>query len=102
MDIRNLEGDIESLSKTATGSYRVTKPRSVNTYRIFHDGLAKGPYTIAQLRSMWASGHLTADALYREEGASAWEPIHSLALDAAIQPIVSAPPPVLPRPSLPA
>lgn len=71
----------------------------MNTYRIFHDGQAKGPYTLAQLRSMWASGHLTADALYREEGASAWEPIDGLALDAAIQPTVSPPPLVLSQPS---
>jgi hypothetical protein len=50
---------------------------------------------------MWASGHLTADALYRDEEAPDWEPIHGLALDAEIQGIVSATPPplVLSRPS---
>jgi hypothetical protein len=66
------------------------------TYRIFQDGQAKGPYTFAQLRSMWASGHLTADALYRQEDASDWEPIERLALDPAIREIVSTPAPPLP------
>jgi hypothetical protein len=70
----------------------------VNTYRIMQDGQAKGPYTFAQLRSMWASGHLTADALYRQEGAADWEPIERLALDTAIQETVSTPAPPLPSP----
>jgi TM2 domain-containing membrane protein YozV len=38
----------------------------------------KGPYTFSQLKSMWGSGSITADALYCQEGFEAWVPISSL------------------------
>jgi hypothetical protein len=58
-----------------------------NTYRIYHGGQEKGPYTFEQLRSMWSAGHLTADTLYWQEGMADWQPLHELGLDLAIQPI---------------
>ena len=38
----------------------------------------KGPYTFAQLQSMWRSGTITADALYCQKGFDKWVPISSL------------------------
>lgn len=37
-----------------------------------------GPYRIDQIRSMWASGIITADAVYWNESASGWEPVTEL------------------------
>lgn len=35
----------------------------------------KGPYTAAQLRSIWASGQVTADTVYRSSEAPGWAPL---------------------------
>lgn len=37
----------------------------------------KGPYTLAQLKSMWGSGSITADTLYSQEGFETWIPLSS-------------------------
>jgi hypothetical protein len=47
-------------------------------YYLFIDDKQAGPYTISQLRSMWASGKLTADTLYFTEGMSEWSPLAAI------------------------
>lgn len=41
-------------------------------------GEESGPYTELQLRSMWNSGMLTSDTLFREANSENWEPLASL------------------------
>jgi hypothetical protein len=55
-----------------------------NTYRIYHHGHDRGCYTVEQLRSMWLSGNLPADTLYRQDGMTSWAPLQQLHLDTAI------------------
>jgi TM2 domain-containing membrane protein YozV len=38
----------------------------------------KGPYTFAQIQSMWRSGGITADTLYCQEGFEEWVPLSGL------------------------
>jgi len=38
----------------------------------------KGPYTFAQVQSMWRSGGITADTLYCQEGFEEWVPLSGL------------------------
>jgi TM2 domain-containing membrane protein YozV len=38
----------------------------------------KGPYTFAQVQSMWRSGGITADTLYCQEGFEQWVPLSGL------------------------
>jgi len=47
-------------------------------YYLYKDNCQTGPYTIGQLRSMWASGTLTADTLFWHEGACDWIPLRTL------------------------
>src|SRR5262249_53465049 len=42
-------------------------------YFVHYGGETRGPYLIDQIRSMWASGIITADAVYWNEEHSAWE-----------------------------
>jgi len=42
-----------------------------------------GPFTIDQLRSMWQTGSVTADAKYWTAGMTTWNPIHELHLGGA-------------------
>jgi uncharacterized RDD family membrane protein YckC len=37
-----------------------------------------GPYVLDQIRNMWSSGIVTADAMYRTEGETEWTPITNL------------------------
>jgi hypothetical protein len=47
---------------------------------ISNGGEALGPYEVGQLRSMWNSGHITANTLYWNEESSDWRPISDLHL----------------------
>lgn len=42
------------------------------------DGQTRGPYVLDQIQSMWASGIITADALYRDGGGASWRPMIEL------------------------
>src|SRR5947209_2809675 len=65
------EMEVEALDRTASGA--------PPAYFIILDDDTKGPYTIRQLRSMWAAGQLTAETLYCEEGYDNWLHLRVLA-----------------------
>jgi len=48
-------------------------------YYILQNNETKGPYTIGQVRSMWNSGVLTADASYSVDGQNNWQPLRLFA-----------------------
>lgn len=50
-------------------------------YHIMTDGTQSGPFTLAQIRSMWATGRITATSRFWTEGQANWLPILSLPLD---------------------
>src|SRR5439155_2248187 len=56
--------------REATGC-RIPGVRTMR-YWIIQNRESKGPYTIAQLRSMWHSGAITGDTLYCAEGSNVW------------------------------
>ena len=58
-------------------------------------GEQRGPYTIAQLRSMWNSGSITVNTLYWQHGFDEWFPL-SFIIDLLEPPQPAAPPPPLP------
>src|SRR2546427_8116066 len=66
---------------------------------IHQDGEAYGPYTIEQLRCMWAAAQITGDTLYREEGYNDWLPLRVLVdeLQLPTQPPIILRPPVIPH-----
>jgi hypothetical protein len=41
-------------------------------------GQRQGPYTLGQLRTMWSSGHVPADAQYWQRGMTTWYPLIEL------------------------
>lgn len=47
-------------------------------YFIHYGDQTRGPYALDQIRSMWASGIITADAVYCVETESVWKPIAEL------------------------
>jgi hypothetical protein len=47
-------------------------------YLLHYGSENHGPYVIEQIRSMWAAGIITADALFWNEATSAWEPVGGL------------------------
>ena len=49
-------------------------------YFVDVDGSTKGPYTVGQLRSMWAAGAVTGETLHLAEGsrAAGWAPLRLL------------------------
>ena len=47
-------------------------------YHLYFGGETRGPYLMDQLQSMWASGVITADALYWSETGGAWKPVMEL------------------------
>jgi TM2 domain-containing membrane protein YozV len=47
-------------------------------YYIHKDDAQQGPFTLGQLRTMWASGSITADTLYWVEGAPDWSPLRAI------------------------
>jgi hypothetical protein len=71
--------------------------REMSYYLLLNDE-QKGPYTIGQLRAMWRSGAITADAQYWEDGLTEWLPVSSLAdqLDAPQHQAVHSPQPIQP------
>ncbi len=50
----------------------------MNTYHIAVADQVSGPYTITQIRNMWRSGSITADAQVCKSGTEFWVPIHTL------------------------
>ncbi|MGZ4964616.1 MAG: DUF4339 domain-containing protein [Limisphaerales bacterium] len=44
----------------------------MQSYYIRHNGKAKGPYTIVQLRSMRSSGAFTKETMFCAEGSGSW------------------------------
>lgn len=60
-------------------------------YRIWKDQQESGPFTMSQLRSMWASGALTAENYFWTEGQTEWQPITALLTE--LEPIPSEPAP---------
>lgn len=53
-------------------------PHVQTVYHLHYGGENHGPYLLDQIRGMWASGIITADAVYWNEAASAWEPLTDL------------------------
>ncbi len=51
-------------------------------YFISTGGRKSGPFVLAQMRSMWASGSITADSYYWSEGMNGWQPVTQLFHDA--------------------
>ena len=49
-------------------------------YHLYFGGETRGPYLMDQVKSMWASGIVTADALYWSETEGAWKPLMELFL----------------------
>lgn len=47
-------------------------------YYIWRNDAQAGPYTLAQLRSMWGSGSVTSETLYWIEGMTDWQPLHNI------------------------
>ena len=47
-------------------------------YHLHYSGESHGPYLIEQIKTMWASGVVTADAVYWNETTKAWEPVTEL------------------------
>lgn len=54
------------------------KPRPTTMYHVYFDGKSRGPYLLDQIKSMWASGIITADATYLTEGEAEWKPLANL------------------------
>jgi hypothetical protein len=50
----------------------------MNDYYILVGEEQKGPYSIGQLKSMWASGQITTNSLYWQPGFSEWRSIKEL------------------------
>jgi hypothetical protein len=50
-------------------------PRRLRDYYIKTKGEEKGPYAESQLRSMWGSGAITSDTLFRPRESEDWQPI---------------------------
>ena len=47
-------------------------------FQLFYGGQQQGPYALDQIKSMWASGMIPADALFWQEEAKEWKPILQL------------------------
>ena len=47
-------------------------------YYLYCNGERRGPYAIEQVRSMWASGIITADTLYWNDSEQGWKPVTEL------------------------
>ncbi len=47
-------------------------------YFISTGGSESGPFVLAQIRSMWASGSITADSHYWSDGMADWQPVTQL------------------------
>ncbi|HEV7404226.1 MAG TPA: DUF4339 domain-containing protein [Chthoniobacteraceae bacterium] len=47
-------------------------------YYLSRADVQSGPFTLSQLRSMWQTGSVTADATYRFDPAAEWQPLTNL------------------------
>jgi GYF domain 2/RDD family len=66
-------------------------PTSPQLYYTYRNGQQAGPYTFAQVRSMWRVGSLDAATLYFTAGMTEWKPLLDLAPDLD-DPALSSPP----------
>ena len=62
-------------------------------FQLFYGGQQHGPYVLDQIKSMWASGVITADALYWSEPDAAWKPLAELLLPTEQSPLPPQPAP---------
>jgi hypothetical protein len=53
-------------------------PKQTQMFLFKVGDVEKGPYTIGQLRSLWNTGTITSDMLYRTEGSQSWNQFLSL------------------------
>src|SRR6266436_3884787 len=68
-------------------------------YFLHYQGQNRGPYALDQIQSMWASGIITADAVYWEQADSVWKPIADLlAKESSERANISQPPPLKRQP----
>ncbi len=51
----------------------------MNKYYLTLNGAAAGPYTLGQLRNMWAAGQVTLETPVCLEGAAGWSTLESMA-----------------------
>lgn len=69
----------------------VTWPSDMDTghYLVLVGSEQRGPFVLSQLRSMWCSGAITANALYWQKGMDKWQPISRISdlLDPPAQPV---------------
>ncbi len=56
----------------------------MKTYLIERGGEQRGPYSLPQLKQMWATGAVTVDSNYWTEGMAQWGPVADLLEDAVI------------------
>ncbi len=56
----------------------VTAPPHAFMYFLYYQAQNHGPYALDQIRSMWTSGIITADAVYWVQADSVWQPIAEL------------------------
>lgn len=52
--------------------------RAADEYYLCIDGETRGPYSAAQLRSMWNSGAITLDTQYWSDGLDDWYSVSNL------------------------
>ncbi len=58
---------------------RLPKPETGELFTIWLDDKNAGPYTLGQLRSMWASGKITAKTRYWKHGSKQWRRLLDIA-----------------------
>lgn len=71
------------------------------SFYIHQNGETKGPYSLGQLKAMWASGAVSLETLFCREGNSDWLPLRTIQheLELLVQP-PPLPPPVRPQPTI--
>jgi hypothetical protein len=62
------------------------------SYYVLNGEKTEGPYSLQQLRELWASGIVTGQTLYCQEGFDQWIPLETLAQDLRQLPPVPKPP----------
>ena len=67
-------------------------------YYLYLDDEQKGPYTVAQLQSMWHAGNINLNTLYWQEGATDWSPLSSIIQ--VLEPPATPTRPVVPKPAI--
>jgi len=55
-----------------------------DTHHISQAGVITGPFTTAQIRSLWKSGGITADSMHRPAGSETWSPVADLIKNTSI------------------